>query len=122
MQYASFHHNQSFHHSGIRSARPVPDSSIVRAKKLRIVALAAIMLICIGFGAIIHTFTGDNEVQAGAIPILEQIVVKPGDTLWSIAEQRVHKGEDVRIYIQKLKKTNSLTSSALQAGQVLQLP
>ncbi|TMV50373.1 LysM peptidoglycan-binding domain-containing protein [Paenibacillus mesophilus] len=80
------------------------------------------MLICIGFGALIHTFTGDNEVQAAAIPVLEQIVVKPGDTLWSIAEQRVHQGEDIRIYIQKLKKTNGLTSSALQAGQVLQLP
>lgn len=122
MQYATFHHNQSFHHSGVRMARTVSDTGIVRSKRLRLAALAVIMLFCIGFGALIHTFTGDNEVQAADIPVLEQIVVKPGDTLWSIAEQRVQKSEDVRIYIQKLKKANGLTSSALQAGQVLQLP
>jgi hypothetical protein len=86
------------------------------------IALAAIMMLCMGLGALFHGWAGDNEVQAAGITIREEIVVKPGDTLWSISEQRVEKGEDVRIYIQKLKKLNSLTSSALQAGQVLQLP
>lgn len=121
----SFHHNYSYNQSqpsGVRYSQASSAEGFGRARKLRMIALGAIMMICLGLGALFHGWTGDNEVQAAGITVREEIVVKPGDTLWSISEQRVEKGEDVRIYIQKLKKVNSLTSSALQAGQVLQLP
>ncbi|MEF3301649.1 LysM peptidoglycan-binding domain-containing protein [Paenibacillus sp. GYB003] len=92
--------------------------------KLRLAMIAAVMMIgCFGLGALVHAFAGDGEVQAAGIPaVRDTVVVKPGDTLWSISEQRVSKGDDIRAYIVKLKKANGLSSSSIQAGQVLQLP
>lgn len=89
---------------------------------VRFAAIASIILLVVGVGAIVHAFAGDGEVQAASITKHEQVIVKPGDTLWSISETRVQKGEDIRVYIQKLKKLNGVSSSPLQAGQVLLLP
>lgn len=90
--------------------------------KMRMAVVSILMLICLGVGALFHSFTGDNEVQAASLSVHEQIIVMPGDTLWSISRQRVQSNEDIRIYIKKLKKLNDMTSSNLQAGQLLLLP
>ena len=47
-------------------------------------------------------------------------VVKPADTLWSIASRSY--GGDVREGVWKLEQRNRLTSATLQPGQVLVLP
>jgi LysM repeat protein len=47
-------------------------------------------------------------------------VVKPADTLWTIAE-RNYAG-DVREGVWKLEQRNDLSSATLQPGQVLVLP
>lgn len=146
MVYASFdstHFYPNVRSSGSRG-RTEPNRT-ERARKLRLFGLVLLMLACAGLGALVHLLSGDGEVQAAAVTVggsseaggdavrqqnadreqvvvREQIVVLPGDTLWAIAEPRTGKGEDIRVYIEKLKKVNGLTSSALQAGQVLQLP
>ncbi|GAA3404659.1 LysM peptidoglycan-binding domain-containing protein [Paenibacillus hodogayensis] len=96
--------------------------AVVVRLKVRLLAAAAALLLCVGIAAVLSAVIGDGEVQAGAIRTYEHVVVQPGDSLWSIAEGRAKKSEDIRVYIEKLKKVNGLSSSAVRAGQVLQLP
>jgi LysM repeat protein len=49
-------------------------------------------------------------------------VVSAGDTLWEIASEHVADGEDVRPLIQAIKERTGMASSAIQPGQVLQIP
>lgn len=106
-------------------------------KAVRLYMLCAAILVSFFMGVIVHMVSGGDEVQAASIqpnsaqastaapaaqPARQQVLVGPGDTLWSIAEAHVSSGQDVRAYIQKLKQVNRLSSSALQAGQALYLP
>jgi nucleoid-associated protein YgaU len=49
------------------------------------------------------------------------VVVRPGDTLWSIASS-VAAGQDVRNVIDRIQEVNGLRDSDLTPGQVLRLP
>jgi nucleoid-associated protein YgaU len=51
-----------------------------------------------------------------------EYVVAEGDTLWDIASQHVADGDDVRVVVYAIKQRSGITSSALQVGQVLQIP
>jgi LysM repeat protein len=46
--------------------------------------------------------------------------VKPGDTLWSLAERRY--GGDPRAAVWRIEQRNGLSSTALRPGQRLRLP
>ena len=48
--------------------------------------------------------------------------VKPGDTLWAIAEDFGPEGRDVRAIISTIEKINHLDGGILQAGQVIEIP
>lgn len=48
-------------------------------------------------------------------------VVRPGDTLWSIAEQ-LAPGEDPRPLVDALARANAVPPGALVPGQVLVVP
>jgi nucleoid-associated protein YgaU len=62
---------------------------------------------------------GAARPSGGATPEA-RYVVKPGDTLWTIAEQRY--GGDPREGIWKLREANQLSGSLLQPGEVLLVP
>jgi LysM repeat protein len=49
------------------------------------------------------------------------VVVRPGDTLWSIAQDNVGNN-DIRQYVYNLKKVNQLEDATIYAGQMLYLP
>jgi hypothetical protein len=49
------------------------------------------------------------------------VVVQPGDTLWTLAEDMDPTG-DPRVIVAEIKQANSLASSALSPGQVLVVP
>ena len=48
-------------------------------------------------------------------------VVRPGESLWAVAE-RVAPGHDPRAVIDQIADLNNLSSSGLQAGQLLVVP
>ena len=48
--------------------------------------------------------------------------VKPGDSLWRIAESHGPEGQDVRAVIATIERINDLDGAGLQAGQVLEMP
>jgi LysM repeat protein len=59
--------------------------------------------------------------NAAAGHAMTQIVVQPGQTLWSIAEQ-ADPTADTRLVVQQIVTTNSLSSQNLTAGQHLTVP
>ncbi len=48
--------------------------------------------------------------------------VKPGDTLWQIAETYGPDGRDIRSVVATIERINGLDGGILQAGHVLELP
>ena len=64
---------------------------------------------------------GAADAEGPPGPAIEY-VVSAGDTLWEIASEHVADGEDVRPLIQAIKQRTGMASSAIQPGQVLQIP
>jgi hypothetical protein len=52
---------------------------------------------------------------------MSQVVVRPGDTLWSIAS-RAEPNEDPRLVIQQITEINALPSVQIAAGQRIWVP
>ncbi len=50
------------------------------------------------------------------------VLVEPGETLWSIARARIGPEGDPRPFIQEIRDLNDLETSAIVAGQRLELP
>lgn len=50
------------------------------------------------------------------------VVVKAGDTLWSIAKSHGPRQSDPRLIIDQIKELNGLTTANLQIGQLLIVP
>jgi len=48
--------------------------------------------------------------------------VRPGDTLWQIAEDHGPENRDPRAIIATIERINELNGGMLQAGQVLEIP
>jgi hypothetical protein len=65
--------------------------------------------------------TASSTLEPKAGPVAERVTVRPGETLWAIAE-RARPGADPRATIARIKDMNGLTSSALPAGSVLLVP
>jgi nucleoid-associated protein YgaU len=54
-------------------------------------------------------------------PATDQIVVRTGDSLWSIAEAR-YPDTDPRAKVEDIERANHLNGPVLHPGQVLRLP
>jgi LysM repeat protein len=52
---------------------------------------------------------------------MHEIVVRPGQTLWSIAAA-AEPSADPRVVVQQIMTVNSLTSPQIEAGQLLWIP
>jgi LysM domain len=59
--------------------------------------------------------------QSGIGSNLIQVVVRPGQSLWSVAEN-ADPNSDPRLVIQQIAQLNVLTSDTLMAGQRLWVP
>jgi LysM repeat protein len=101
-------------------------------KVLRIIIVAALLLVAITCGALIHAFASThvqmNEGSAN-VSLLGTIAVETptvdvikGDTLWSIANEYAPAKVSVSSYVRKIMKLNGLKNSAIQEGQLLLLP
>jgi len=64
---------------------------------------------------------GAADAEAPPAPAADYVVAH-GDTLWDIAAEHISEDEDVRMFIDAIKERSGITSSALQVGQVLQIP
>lgn len=94
----------------------------VKSRTVRLTMICAAMLFSFCFGLIVHAAFGGDEVGASAVQEKREVIVTFGDSLWAIASRHAPDGQDIRLYIEKIKKANGLSSGALKAGQKLVLP
>jgi nucleoid-associated protein YgaU len=60
-------------------------------------------------------------VHGGTPAVYTEVVVQPGDTVWSIASEH-YPGDDVRNRVDDIERLNGLQSPLISTGQTLRLP
>ena len=77
-------------------------------------AIAACLVVLAGFGL--------AQIAHGGSPAADtNVVVQPGDTLWSIAASH-YPGDDVRVRVDDIEHANGLRNPIIEVGQTLRLP
>ena len=95
-----------------------------RAVLAAVVAAAAVLLIAVLAFAATGTAQAANRLPSPGNPgnqNLAQVVVGPGESLWSVAES-ADPDQDTRLVIQQIIDLNALTGSVILAGQHLWVP
>ncbi len=110
--------------------RTVPASPVRLTRRGKIVVGALVALAVAGVTALIWFAIAGQAEAAGpaglgngvaAAHTMTRVVVRPGDTLWSIAV-RTDPTADPRAVIQEIIDDNALRATAIQVGQVLYVP
>ena len=91
---------------------------VVAALGLAVATLAAMLLSLAASGG---AQASDHGRADAGYQGMRQIVVRPGQTLWSIAS-RAEPSVDPRLVIPEIMTANSMTSTSLQAGELLWVP
>jgi LysM repeat protein len=109
-------------------------------KTIRFFITLIVLTFVFSFGAFVQAYAGNTDpthlnnsaISSGSsnysllastpAPTAKRVIVSSGDTLWDIASMNVSKGQNIRSYIANIKKLNGLTSSSINAGDVLILP
>jgi len=109
-----------------RSGRPrdTPVAPLRLTRRGRVVvALAAALLVTMVslLLAGVAQATNDGPSPRAARENLAQVIVRPGQSLWSVAES-ADPGQDTRAVIQQIIDLNSLNGDSVFAGQQLWVP
>lgn len=86
---------------------------------LRALLLGLLLVFFIG---VLLLFFQEQAVSATGRPQVQSVVVRPGDTLWEIADRFAPESADLRVVVKDLVVFNGLQSKILQPGQVIQVP
>lgn len=86
------------------------------------VIAAVLATIVLGFGLLFLAYVSAGSSHAGAPSLAAgaTVTVRPGDTLWSIAEQ-VQPNHDPRLVVDQLRALNRLDPGSLTPGQTLKV-
>jgi LysM domain len=101
---------------------PSPSPSVQLTRRGRLVILIA--LVGVGIGLMLALTGGFGAASAGSSPsgpATRTVVVQPGQTLWSIAEQ-VAPNADRRDTIARIVELNALPNSSVSAGARIAVP
>jgi hypothetical protein len=116
--------NPSLANSGVKTPENRHYSRVRLTPRGRLLARLAVItslsiLLLSGFAAVNGATAGSSDT---AIPTpYVKVSVKPGDTLWSIAESIAPSG-DRRSLVADIVEINHLKSPELQAGQKIYIP
>jgi nucleoid-associated protein YgaU len=109
----------------LKAPRPQP---IKLTRRGRIVAGAFVVIAVAGITAMIWVAVAGQARAVGhvrpgtpAAHSMLRVVVRPGDTLWSIAA-KADPAADPRIVIQQIVDDNALSGTSISVGQVLWVP
>ena len=107
--------------SGFRGDTPAP-LRLTRRGRI-VVAVAATLLVTVIslLAAGVAQATNDGPSPHAARQNLVQVVVRPGQSLWSVAES-ADPDQDTRAVIQQIIDLNSLSGDTVFAGQQLWVP
>jgi nucleoid-associated protein YgaU len=96
---------------------PPPLRLTRRGRIVVVLALALLTLAVLSAGRqALSAATGNDR------PATVQVTVRPGDTLWSIADRITPRGQDVRITVAQIRALNGLHDGTVRAGSRLRLP
>jgi len=87
----------------------------------RLARFLVVLSLTVVLGAGFAMSAGAGNSISHAAPSYINIVVAPGETLWSIASDATKSG-DVRAMVDQIMSENSLTVPDVAAGQVLRVP
>jgi nucleoid-associated protein YgaU len=65
--------------------------------------------------------TGHSGAPAGPGKAVTKVLVRPGDSLWSLAEA-YDPNADTRLVVQDIEQLNSMATDQVQPGQILWVP
>ncbi len=105
-----------------RSETPAPPLRLTRRGRV-VVAVAATLLVTVIslLVAGVAQATNDGPSARAARQHLVQVVVRPGQSLWSVAES-ADPDQDTRAVVQQIIDLNSLNGDTVLAGQQLWVP
>jgi LysM repeat protein len=107
----------------LRVPRSMPEAGVPRDDRRRVarwrrvvrnLVLGVLVLMAVAFVAA-------RSVEGSAPPVGETIVVRQGDTMWSIAS-RHYPDSDPRARIEQIERLNHRDGSTVHPGEKLQLP
>jgi len=111
------------------AARPAPQSTRVRLTRRGKIVVGVLAVIVVASVAALVWLAVAGRAQAAdhvrqpgpADRAMLRMVVRPGDSLWTIAV-RTDPAADPRVVIQQIIDDNALSGTAIRAGQVLWVP
>jgi hypothetical protein len=107
--------------SGFRGDAPAP-LRLTRRGRVVVAAVAALLVTVISLlAAGVAQATNDGPSPRQARQHLVQVVVRPGQSLWSVAKS-ADPDQDTRAVIQQIIDLNSLNGDTVFAGQQLWVP
>lgn len=84
------------------------------------------MVLCLAFAAwAAMNRLGEQISAAGTHGEIQTVIVRPGDTVWTIAQRHGPSGWDVRKKVEAIRSLNGLENGDLgnlQPGQVIKVP
>ncbi|HTZ93137.1 MAG TPA: LysM peptidoglycan-binding domain-containing protein [Streptosporangiaceae bacterium] len=110
-----------------RREAPTPRTPIRLTRRGRTV-VAGLLVTALTVAALLMTLLASGGAQAtnhgqprAGYQGMHQIVVRPGQSLWSIAAS-AEPSADTRVVVQEIMTANALTSADISAGQLLWVP
>ena len=105
--------------------KPEPARAPVRLTRRGRFVLTATGVLAIGAVSMVLAggarATGHSGVSAGPGKAVTKVLVRPGDSLWSLAEA-YDPNADTRLVVQDIQQLNSMTTDQVQPGQILWVP
>ena len=85
--------------------------------------IISITLLCLSFIFILSVILDNNYARGEkeTIPHIT-VLIKEGDTLWSLAKKYKPRKMDIRQYIKEIREVNSLESANIVSGNYIQIP
>jgi LysM repeat protein len=94
---------------------------LTRRGRIVVALAAALLLAALSLVIAASAQATNHPVPRAAQQDLTQVIVRPGQSLWSVAES-ADPDADTRVVIQQIVELNALTSDVVFAGQRLWVP
>jgi hypothetical protein len=105
---------------GARVVRPAPGHLRLTRRGRLVTAAATLLIAVLTLVGVVSRAGSLRESAPVPASAPAQVVVAPGETLWSIAE-RVAPDRDPRTVVAGIQRLNDLPTAAVRAGQTLRL-
>jgi LysM domain len=105
---------------GARVVRPAPGHLRLTRRGRLVTAAATLLIAVLTLVGVVSRAGALRETAPVPASAPAQVVVAPGETLWSIAE-RIAPDRDPRTVVAGIQRLNDLPTAAVRAGQTLRL-